>query len=110
MDRLGAATIMSGLVHVVFAITESAHAEKGWRTPYVPTLFVVGCLSLSLAVYIEGSVAELPLLPADFFAVPAMKSLILALFLFYGTWGIFSVYGTLYFQYIMGATPLQVVA
>lgn len=34
----------------------------------------------------------------------------MALFLLYGTWGIFSVYGTLYFQNIMGASPLQVVA
>lgn len=110
MDWLGAATIVSGLVLVVFAITESAHAEKGWRTPYIPTLFVVGCLSLCLAVYVEGWVSELPLLPADVFAVPAMKPLLLALFLLYGTWGIFSVYGTLYFQRIMGATPLQVVA
>jgi MFS family permease len=110
MDWFGAATIVSGLVLVVFAITESAHVEKGWRTPYIPTLFVVGCLSLFLAVYIEGWVAELPLLPADIFAVPAMTPLILALFMLYGTWGIFSVYGTLYFQNIMGATPLQVVA
>jgi MFS family permease len=110
MDWFGAATIVSGLVLVVFAITESAHAEKGWRTPYIPTLFVLGCLSLFLAVYIEGWVAELPLLPADIFAVPAMTPLILALFMLYGTWGIFSVYGTLYFQNIMGATPLQVVA
>lgn len=39
-----------------------------------------------------------------------MKPLLLALFFLYGTWGIFSVYGTLYFQNIMGATPLQVVA
>ncbi len=110
MDWLGAATVVPGLVLVVFAITESAHAEKGWRTPYIPTLFVVGCLSLFLAVYIEGWVAKLPLLPADIFAVPALTPLILALFMLYGTWGIFSVYGTLYFQNVMGATPLQVVA
>ncbi|KAJ9608193.1 hypothetical protein H2200_007181 [Cladophialophora chaetospira] len=110
MDWLGAATIVSGLVLVVFAITESAHAKSGWRTPYIPTLFVVGCLLLLLAVYVEGWVAELPLLPADIFAVSAMTPLILALFLLYGTWGIFSVYGTLYFQNIMSASPLQVVA
>ena len=110
MDWLGAATVVPGLVLVVFAITESAHAEKGWRTPYIPTLFVVGCLSLFMAVYIEGWVAKLPLLPADIFAVPALTPLVLALFMLYGTWGIFSVYGTLYFQNVMGATPLQVVA
>ena len=91
MDWLGAATIVSGLVLIVFAITESAHAESGWRTPYIPTLFVVGILSLLLAVYIEGWIAKVPLLPADLFAVSAMTPLLFALFLLYGTWGIFSV-------------------
>jgi MFS family permease len=110
MDWPGAATIVSGLVLVVFAITESAHAEKGWRTPYILILFVLGCLLLVLAIYIEGWVAKIPLLPADIFAVPAMKPLLLAMLMLYGTWGIFSVYGTLYFQHIMGATPIQVVA
>ncbi|KAK5125375.1 hypothetical protein LTR85_000484 [Meristemomyces frigidus] len=110
MDWPGAATIVSGLVLVVFAITESAHAERGWRSPYIPTVFIVGCLSLGLAVYIEGWVSKVPLLPADVFAVPGMKPLMLAMFMLYGTWGIFSLYGTLYFQRIMGVTPLQVVA
>ena len=110
MDWLGAATIVSGLVLVVFAITESAHAESGWRTPYIPILFVVGSLSLFLAVWIEGWIAKSPLLPADLFAVSAMTPLLLALFLLYGTWGIFSVFGTLYFQEFMSATPLQIVA
>lgn len=110
MDWYGAVTIILGLVLVVFTITESAHAEKGWRAPYIPTLFVVGCLSLFLAVYIEGWVAKFPLLPLDIFAIPSMLALTLALLILYGTWGIFSVYGTLYFQNIMGASPLQVVA
>jgi MFS family permease len=110
MDWLGVATIVSGLVLVVFAITESAHATSGWRTHYIPILFVLGCLLLTLAIYIEGWVAKLPLLPADIFSVPAMKPLLLAMLMLYGTWGIFSVYGTLYFQHIMGATPIQVVA
>merc|ERR1711964_85327 len=82
----------------------------GWRTPYIPTLFVVGCLLLMAAVYIEGWVAELPILPADIFAVKAMTPLIIALMLLYGTMGIFLLYGTQYFQSIMGASPLQVVA
>ena len=110
MDWLGAVTIIPGLVFTVFAITESAHAENGWRTPYISTLFVAGCLLLLLAVYVEGWIAEFPLLPADVFAVPSMTPLILALFMLYGTWGIFSVYGTQYFQHVMGATPIQVVA
>ena len=110
MDKLGAATIVSGLVLVVFSITESAHAEQRWRTPYIPALFVIGILCLLAAVYIEGWVAELPLLPADLFANNALAQLVIALMLLYGTLGIYLLYGTQYFLNIMDATQLQVVA
>lgn len=110
MDWLGAVTIVSGLVLVVFAITESAHAEQRWRTPYIPTLFCVGCILLLVAVYVEGWVATMPLLPGDIFTVPCMIQLVIAMLFLYGNVGIFLLYGTQYFQSIMGATPLQVVA
>lgn len=110
MDYWGAATIVVGVVLVVFAITESAHAANGWRTPYIPALFAVGCVTLLAAVYIEGWVAKLPILPPDIFAVRSLVPLVFALMLLYGTMGIYLLYGTLYFQNIMGATPLQVVA
>lgn len=110
MDYLGALTITSGLTLTVFAITQSAHAPSGWQTPYIPVCFTLGLLSLFSAVYIETYISPQPLLPASIFTTPSMTPLLFALFLLYGTWGIFSVYGTLYFQNIMSATPLQVVA
>ncbi|KAF5640020.1 multidrug resistance [Fusarium tjaetaba] len=110
MDYPGAITIVSGLTLVVFSILQSAHAPSGWRTPYIPICFGIGVLSLLAAVYIETRVATHPLLPASIFTTPCMSPLLLALFLLYGTWGIFSVYGTLYFQNTMSANPLQVVA
>lgn len=110
MDWLGAASIVSGLVLVVFAITESAHAEQRWRTPYIPTLFCVGFILLLVAVYVEGWVAKHPLLPADIFVTPCMIQLIIAMLFLFGSVGIPLLYGTQYFQNIMGATPLQVVA
>jgi MFS family permease len=110
MDWLGAALIVSGLVLVVFAITDSSHAPHGWRTPYIPTLLVVGVLLLGGAVYVEGWVAEMPLLPSDIFAVKSMTALNIGLLFSYGVLGVYLLYGTQYFQKIMGATPLQVVA
>lgn len=110
MDYFGVATIVPGLILVVFAITQSAHAPSGWQTPYIPVLFVLGVALLLAAAYVETRVAAQPLLPASLFKIPAMTPMLIALFLLYGTWGIFSVYGTLYFQNIMGASPLQVVA
>ncbi|KAF5986238.1 major facilitator family transporter protein [Fusarium bulbicola] len=110
MDYPSAITIVSGLTLVVFSILQSAHAPSGWRTPYIPICFGIGVLSLLAAVYIETRVATHPLLPASIFTTPCMSPLLVALFLLYGTWGIFSVYGTLYFQNIMSASPLQVIA
>ncbi|KAI9826476.1 MAG: hypothetical protein M1819_007369 [Sarea resinae] len=110
MDYPGALTIIFGITLTVFSITQSAHASSGWRTPYIPICFTLGLLSLFSAVYIETRISPHPLLPASIFTTPSMTPLLLALFLLYGAWGIFSVYGTLYFQNIMSATPLQVVA
>ncbi|KAF5656715.1 major facilitator family transporter [Fusarium heterosporum] len=110
MDYPGAITIVCGLILVVSSILQSAHAAAGWRTPYIPVCLGLGVSSLFAAGYIETRVSAQPLLPASIFTTPCMSPLLLALFLLYGTWGIFSVYGTLYFQNIMSASPLQVVA
>jgi MFS family permease len=110
MDYLGAITITAGLVLTVFAITQSAHASLGWREPYIILSLIIGILFVLAAVRIETAFAADPLLPASIFITSCMTPLLVALFLLYGTWGIFSVYGTLYFQDIMSASPLQVVA
>lgn len=108
MDWIGSGIIISGVVLLVFSITESAHA--GWSTAYIPTLFSISILLLLVAVYFEGWVAKSPLMPADVFTVPCMTPLFFAIFVLYGTLGIFLLFGTQYFQDVMGAGPLQVVA
>ncbi|KAK4565598.1 hypothetical protein LTR86_004215 [Recurvomyces mirabilis] len=110
MDYLGAMTIVIGLVLLVLSITQSAHATAGWRTPYILVCFILAVISLSATGYVEARVATHPLLPASIFCTPSMTPLLFALLLLFGSWGIFSVYGTLYFQNIMSASPLQVVA
>ncbi|THY24321.1 putative MFS multidrug transporter [Aureobasidium pullulans] len=110
MDYAGAATITTGLVLTVLAITQSAHASSGWKTPYIIVCFILGIASLLAAAYVEVRITAYPLLPSSIFTTSCMTPLLGALFLLYGTWGIYSVYGTLYFQNIMSATPLQVVA
>ncbi|PGH34617.1 hypothetical protein GX50_02601 [[Emmonsia] crescens] len=110
MDYMGAALIVPGLTLTVFAITDSAHAPDGWRTPYVYLCFIIGSILLGLAVYVEGWIAESPLLPFDVFDAPYMKPLVVSLLFFYGCLGVFLLYGTLFMVNIMGATPIQVVA
>lgn len=108
MDWVGAGLIISGVVLLVFSITESAHA--GWGTAYIPILFSVSIVLLTIAVYFEGWVAKSPLMPRDVFAVPCMTPLFFAVFVLYGTVGIYLLFGTQYFQNVMGVGPLQLVA
>lgn len=95
MDFAGAVLIVSGLILFVFAITDSSHAPKGWKTPYIYVTFVAGCLLLGAAFYVEGWKAKKPLLPFDLFHVPHMRPLVLALLFTYGSLGVWLLYGTL---------------
>lgn len=108
IDWVGSAVIVSGIILLVFSVTESAHT--GWQTPYVPTLFSISIILLLFAVYFEGWIAKSPLLPPDIFTVPCMTPLFVAIFVLYGTLGIYLLFGTQYFSTVMGATPLQIVA
>lgn len=110
MDWLGSALIVSGLILTVVAVTDSSGAPDGWKTPYIYVLLIVGSVLLGIAFYVEGWVAETPLVPFDLFRVPNIKPLFVALFFSYGCIGIFLLYATLYMQDIVGATPLQVSA
>lgn len=95
MDWWGVATIVPGLILVIFAITDSAHAPQGWRTPYVYITLIFGVLFLGAAFYVEGWVATLPLLPFDLFKVPQMKPLLIALFFSYGVFGMYLLYASI---------------
>jgi len=110
MDWWRPATVVPGLVLVVFALTDGSHAPQGWATPYIPVTFVVGWIFLGAFVYIEGWVAEQPLLPPDLFRVKGMKPLALALFFQYGTFGIFIFYASFYIEQVVGASPLLTAA
>ncbi|CAI6332752.1 unnamed protein product [Periconia digitata] len=110
MDWMGTATIIPALVLIVYAITDGSHAPNGWATPYIPVTFVLGWLFFGAFVYIEGWVAEQPLLPFDIFQVKGMGPLASALFLQYGTFGIFVFYASFYIEEVLHKSPLLTAA
>jgi MFS family permease len=95
MDWPGAILIPSGLILVVFAITDSTHAPNGWATPYIYFLLIIGLVFLIFSIYLEGWVSSVPLLPPDMFKVKYMKPLVIALLFSYGSLGVFMLYSTL---------------
>jgi MFS family permease len=110
MDWLGAVLIVCGLILFTFAVIDSSHAPQQWKTPYIYILFILGSFLLLAAAYVEVRVATEPLLPVSLFKVPCMPALVIALFLTYGSLGVFLLYATFYMENVMGASPLQVVA
>lgn len=95
MDWLGCALLIPGTVLFVFAIADSAHAPREWRTPYIYVCFIVGVLFLAAFTYVEGWVVSNPLLPLDLFSVKYMKPLVICLLCLYGSLGIFLLYSAL---------------
>lgn len=94
MDWPGAAMIVSGLILVVFSFTASPGAPQGWRTPYIPVAFCLGLVTLGIAVWWEGWMAEQPLLPIEIFKVKMFPAVVGAMFMQYGGLGIFLLYTT----------------
>lgn len=95
MDWLGSLTTTSGLILVVFAITDSSHAYDGWTTPYILVTFLLGWTILGAAFYVEGWVAEQPLLPFEAFKAKSIRPFMLGLLFSYGTLGIYLLYASL---------------
>lgn len=110
MDWWGAATIVPALILIVYGLTDGSHAPDGWSTPYVLVTFILGWILLGVFVFIEGWVAEQPLVPADTFKVKGLGPMILALFFQYGVFGIFLFYASFYIQNILGASALLTTA
>ncbi|KAK4164057.1 major facilitator superfamily domain-containing protein [Cladorrhinum sp. PSN259] len=106
MDWWGVVTIVPALILTTFAITDGAHAPGGWKSPYIIVTFVVGILLLGAAVYIEGWVADQPLLPFDLFAPKYMGRFAVALFFAYGIFGIFLFYASFQISVTMGQSAI----
>ncbi|GLB03970.1 hypothetical protein AtubIFM57258_009686 [Aspergillus tubingensis] len=122
IDYLGAALFISSLILIFFAVNDCGHAPNGWRTPYIPVTLVIGCILLAGAIYTEHRLTSsstddsktttqtaTPILPLTLFRVPHLPALLIALFLFYGTFGIWLLYTVTYMQNILHISPLMVV-
>lgn len=106
MDWLGVATIVPGLILVVYAVTDSSSAPNGWKSPQIITTLIIGVLFLIAAYYVETRVASQPLLPGDLFAPKYLRRMVFALFMSYGAFGLFLFYSSFYFELVVHISPL----
>ncbi|KAI9433579.1 MFS general substrate transporter [Lactarius indigo] len=75
VDWIGAALITAGLVLIVFVLSDSPSARKGWKNPHIIALFVVGVLLVIVFVawqyYLERRL-ENPDLPRTLWTAPPL--------------------------------------
>lgn len=92
MDWMGSVLIVSGLIFVVYALTDLGHATQGVKSPQILATLCAGIVILGVAVWWEGWIAKQPLLPVDIFQVKMFPAVVGAMFMQYGGLGIFLLY------------------
>lgn len=94
MDWWGTGTLIPGLLLLVYAITDSSRAVRGWTSPSILASAIAGILLLCLTFYVEGWVSRSPLIPPDLFREKYMKRMTVCLLVTYGVFGIYLFYAT----------------
>ncbi|KAK7982046.1 major facilitator superfamily transporter [Apiospora saccharicola] len=104
MDWWGCATSVSALILIVYAVTESS--KSGWQSPGIIVPFILGLLLLGVFVYVEARIAKDPILPLSIFSTKDIAPLFVALFLAYGSFGIYLFYASFYIEKVLHIDPL----
>ncbi|KAI9433578.1 MFS general substrate transporter [Lactarius indigo] len=123
VDWIGAALITAGLVLIVFVLSDSPSARKGWKNPRIIALFIVGVLLVLLFIswqyYLERRL-ENPDLPRTLWTAPplmkpsmwtrahgrfaVMQTIVCVSSAAFACW---SVWVQLYYQTYLDLTPIQ---
>jgi EmrB/QacA subfamily drug resistance transporter len=103
-DLLGAATVTSGLVVLVYAIVKAQ--EKGWASAHTLGIGGLAIALLAAFVLIERRSAE-PLVRLSIFRVRTVRAANIVMFLVAA--GLFAMFffNTLYLQRVLGYSPLE---
>lgn len=109
VDWIGAVLITSGLMVLLFALTEGNVA--GWRTPWVPVLIVVSVIILTLFAFwqrhLEKTGKQTPLVKVSIFKNKRFSAGMTIMGLFFSSFNGYLIYTTYYFQDFQGLSPIQ---
>ncbi|KZV94470.1 major facilitator superfamily MFS-1 [Exidia glandulosa HHB12029] len=111
MDWVGAALCTGGLVALTLGFANSQSAPQRWRTPYIPSLLVVGVVLLCAFVVWEirrENAGQSTILSPHLFKRSPQFSVLLAV-VFGSMWSFNAVqyFATLYFQSVLHLTPIR---
>jgi MFS family permease len=95
IDWLECCVLVTGLIFMVFSLTNTAQYDGHWRSPGILATFFGGVIFLGFAAYLEIRVVETPLIPRVCFGAPMLSQVLVVLFFTYGGFGIYLFYAVL---------------
>lgn len=102
-DWAGAITITPGLLLFVFGITNAA--MQGWEAPLTWGSLVAAVVLVTLFLWVESRHGD-PMVPLSFFKRAKVTHAVIVAFLFQGSYVAFQFVATLYYQDVLGWSPL----
>src|SRR3984893_10265877 len=103
-DVLGAVTVTTGMLGIVYAINKSA--GNGWPSPVALGVLAGGVAMLGLFVILEQR-ATAPLIPLSMFRLKTLTTAIVAAVLVMGSFFGLAYLSTLFLQQVLGYSPLR---
>ncbi|MFP3991500.1 MFS transporter [Streptomyces sp. E11-3] len=105
LDVLGALALALGIVALVYGINESE--DYGWGSSRVVVGLSAAALLLALFLYDQARLARQPLVPLSLFRNRAVSGANLVAVLAWGALGTMFYFITLFFQQVLGYSPLE---
>jgi hypothetical protein len=105
LDWFGSLTIVGGTVMLLLGLNFGG-VQFAWTSTTVICLIVFGIVSYALFLIIEYRIAECPIIPFGIFNTRATAAPLLACFFHGSVLVVSSYFLPLYFQSVLGATPL----
>jgi EmrB/QacA subfamily drug resistance transporter len=103
-DVLGAITVTTGLLGIVFAINKSV--DYGWASPTTVGVLATGAAMLGLFVVVEQRVTS-PVIPLSTFRLKTLTTANVVAVLVMGSFFGMAYLGTLFIQQVLGYSPLR---
>ncbi|ODQ51201.1 MFS general substrate transporter [Saitoella complicata NRRL Y-17804] len=105
LDWMGLILSVVGMSLLTYSVTGSTGAPFGWRTWYIPILFVVSIFVIALFIWSQHRQSD-PMMPLSIWSFPNFALIMVIVFLAWGVFEVITVYLALYFQNIKKTTPL----
>lgn len=107
MDYGGALLSLTAFVFICFSMTQVDSLEKGWRTPYIIALIVVGICLIGVFVCYELYITSNPLMPMKLFrSMNFCLCMIIASFSWMTFFGVLNYNAVMYFEKIRGYSEI----